>query len=156
VSGPGFSATSWGGNTSGSSSDHPRLHGVTAVLWSQNPDTRLLFRGLLRLYQCPTFHEAETRGDVDALQNLSSPTVLIVDAEAQSAGWEHELPALLQGHPELRTLVVLGPQATVTPHQATAAGAVSVLHRPFSIHDFVRAVASAAESPPSGPSTGAD
>jgi len=126
--------------------DGPAAAGVRAVLWGQNEDTRLLLRGLLRLHRCSVLHEVATLADLVALPSVPEPSVLVVDAESEAQGWERDLPTALKAHPELRGLVILPPAGGSLESRARAAGAVTVVVRPFAIRDFVLAVSAAAQS----------
>jgi hypothetical protein len=122
--------------------------GVSTVLWGTNEDTRLLLRGLLRLHRCPVLHEVGTWEELTTIPSLPGPTVLIVDAESETAAWEERLPEALAAHPELRALVILPAAGQALESRARTAGAATVVLRPFAIRDFVRAVGTAAEAPP--------
>lgn len=128
-----------------------RLDGISAVVWGPNEDTRLLLRGLLRLYHCPVVHEVEELEQLDALPSLAGPTVLVADTEGRPPEWESELAATVRVRPELRALVVLARGGTASEARARAAGASGVLVRPFSIPDFARAVEATAFSAPWAP-----
>jgi DNA-binding NarL/FixJ family response regulator len=117
-----------------------------AVIWSENADTRLLLRGLLRLHLFPVLHEVATSEELVGLPPLSEPTVLVVDAESDSPGWQRTLPAVLSAHPEVRALVLLPPGDGSLEPAARAAGATAVVVRPFAIQDFVRALTATAET----------
>lgn len=132
--------------------DLPRLNRVPLVVWSGNDDTRLLLRGLLRLHQGIVAFEASTRPELDLLPVLSTPTVLVADAEAWSPEWEQELLSALRDHPELRPLVILPREGGPLGPEVRAQGATIALVRPFTVRDFLRAVVSAAETGPAPPS----
>ena len=130
-----------------SASDGARLIRHPAVLWGVNEDTRLLLRGLLQLYRCPSVHEVSNLDELEALPSLSAPTVLVFDAE--SPEWESDLASALSARPELRGLVILPRDATTLESRARAAGASEIIYRPFAVHDFALAVAATGDARPS-------
>ncbi len=122
------------------------LTGVCAVVWSRNDDTLLLLRGLLQLHHCSATHSIAGLDEYAELPLAGASVVLIVDAEGREIGWEEELRTWLRDHPEARALVILARDAASADSKARTAGASEVLGRPFVIHDFVSAVASASSA----------
>lgn len=107
---------------------------------------RLLLRGLLRLYRFSVAHEVTTGEELLALPSLPLPTVLVVDAGSLAPSWPSELSSALRARTELRALVILPQDGASLGPRAREAGASSVIVRPFTSQDFVRAVHDAVEA----------
>jgi hypothetical protein len=129
----------------------PRLHGIPSVIWGTNEDSRLLLRGLLHLHHCTVLHEVGSCAELDEIPSLTTPTVLIVDSDGQDDDWLADLAAVVERRPEFRAVVILPKPVEAPTETAKPVGASVVLHRPFTIPDFVRAVAAAADADPVGP-----
>jgi hypothetical protein len=123
---------------------------LPTVIWGRNEDTRLLLRGLLRLYRYPIAYEAATLDELRALPPAEVPRLLLFDAEGEPNDWYADLAAALQEHTDLRAVVILPREAASPEGKARSAGARVSLARPFAIHDLVAALerASGDDSPP--------
>jgi len=117
-----------------------------AILLGTNEDTRLLLRGLLRLYRHPVVSESGAAEELGSLAPTTDPTVLVLDAEAVTGGWEAALGLALHDHPRLRPILITIDRSSEFEARARAAGARVVLVRPFAIADFARALATATEA----------
>ncbi len=118
----------------------PAIRTAPAVLWGSNDDTRLLLRGLLRLYRFPVIYEARSLEDLEQLPTASEPRLLLRDLEAKGGDWSGELASALRLHTELRAVVILPPGLPAAEAEALRAGAKAVLPRPFAIREFLRVV----------------
>jgi len=131
-----------------SSGAEPIPIAAPAVLLGGNEDTRLLLRGLLRLYHHRVVLETQTPAGLDRLPYSSELKILILDAGAEAdRSWSVALAAALQTRPDLRALVILPSSDPALETLAREAGARMVLVRPFAIRDFIEAVNSTTTDP---------
>ncbi len=133
-------SSSEGAVSDGSSGARPP-NGGSAVLCGRNEETRLLLRGLLRLHRYRVLQEASTPGELDARPPTTDPVALVLDAESEVAPWDAQLAEALQRRPEFRGVVILPRGAPPScSDRARAAGARSVVARPFAIRDLIDAL----------------
>ncbi len=139
----------------GDAAPPPRPDGsLDAVIFGANDDTRLLLRGLLRLQRHQVILEAAT---VDATREIPAgdrPRVLLFDVDAADDRWSEDLRAILEMHPDLRTLVLLPHDRSALREEAGRVGARAVIVRPFQVRDLVRLVDEAVYGAPDAPIAG--
>ena len=116
---------------------------VDAVLLGTDEDTKLLLRGLLRLYHHTVAFEARAAEELDQLVPGAGPRVLLLDAEALPGGWETAVRLALRAQPGLRPILLTVERSPDLEARARTAGVCVVLARPFGISDFRQALAAA-------------
>ena len=113
---------------------------VQAAVVGENEEQRLLLRGLLRLYHFPVVFEGAQIRDLARFVPAAGPVVLVLDIDAAVPGWEAELRAELNRHPDLRPLLLTPEPDPELARRAKQAGVRGLLVRPFGIRQFVEAV----------------
>jgi CheY-like chemotaxis protein len=118
---------------------------VDAVLLGTNADTKLLLRGLLRLYHHTVVLDGRAAEDLEGLPPAPGPRILLLDAESVTGGWESALRLALRSQPGIRPILLTMDRSPDLAARARAAGVRVVLVRPFAIAELLRALASAGE-----------
>ncbi|HTT35507.1 MAG TPA: hypothetical protein VMH78_06540 [Thermoplasmata archaeon] len=109
-----------------------------AIVASSDEETRVLLRGLLRLYHFRVAGDARSLAETRDLVRAERPDLLVADAElADGSG----LDAIAEGkrdRPGLRTVLVA--RGTAPPARGDPASPDAVLRRPFRIVDLADAI----------------
>lgn len=126
---------------------------TNVVVVSGSDETRMLLRGLLRLQRHRVVAEG---GRVDCLEKVpgdGSDTVLVLDVDVADDGWAKGLRDALTRRPSLRVVLLTPSRGGRIEDQAKELGVLTLLRRPFAVHELVEAVAGAtAVGPPPAPS----
>jgi len=120
---------------------------VHAYLIGTNEDTKLLLRGLLRLYHHRVVFEGRSVGELEGVLPAPDPRVLVLDGETVPEGWESAIRAAQGAQPGLHTVLITSDRSPGLAARVRAAGASVVLVRPFAIAEFNRALAAASTAP---------
>ena len=113
-------------------------------------ESRLLLRGLVKLFRHQIIGEAST---VDALQGLSingDPTVAIIDLDLDDAPASDALRATLRAHPLLRAILITSHRTAQAETRARALGFESLVRRPFAVHELMEAIDHLPPAPSAG------
>jgi DNA-binding NarL/FixJ family response regulator len=112
------------------------------VLVGRNAETRTLLKGLLRLHRHHIVGEGGTFEQAATFLRTSPPPLLVLDTEGGAEDWSAASQAVAH-YPGLKTVVITGGRSPKYEEKAQQAGISRVVHRPFSVHELVDAVASA-------------
>jgi len=103
-------------------------------------ESRLLLRGLVKLFRHQILGEVAT---LDALQGLAingDPTVAIIDLDLDDTPTSDLLRATLQAHPKLRAILLTSHRTSQAETRARALGFDSLVRRPFAVHELMEAI----------------
>jgi len=130
----------------GGAASPPARGTVQAILISSNEDTRLLLRGLLRLYHHRIVFEGRGPEPLETAPPGEGPRVLVLDGDAVDGGWEAALRTALAREPSLHVILLTPDRSPEFAGRARAAGVGLVLVRPFAIGEFTEALARVSEA----------
>lgn len=117
----------------------------TAVVVAGDDQTRVLFRGLLRLHHFRVVGETGGATEGDELVRHFQPTVLIADTTLSEGSLAALLPSTRDRSPATRIIVVQPTVRSISPDPAPRPDAT--LTRPFRVKDFVDAISTVAARP---------
>lgn len=126
---------------------------ASVVIVGGSEETRLLLRGLLRLYR----HRVVADGPrFDALGSIPSgvqPSVAVVDIDLDDAHSAEEMVRAMKSIPSLHVLLLTSERSVRTEGRAKELGVERVVVRPFAVHDLMEAVeaVAGAATPPTVP-----
>lgn len=126
---------------------------ASVVIVGGSEESRLLLRGLLRLYR----HRVVADGPrFDALRSIPSgvaPSVAVVDLDIDDAQSAAEVAEAMKSIPSLHFLLLTSERSVRTEGRAKELGIERVVIRPFAVHDLMEAVEAVAKvgPPPTGP-----
>lgn len=113
---------------------------ANVVIVGGTEETRLLLRGLLRLYR----HRVVADGPkFDALGRIpadAQPSVAVVDIDLDDAPRTSEMAHALRAHPSLKVLLLTSERGPRVESRARELGVERVVLRPFAVHDLMEAV----------------
>ena len=114
---------------------------ASVVIVGGTEETRLLLRGLLRLYrhhvvgEGPTFAAASRPGAPDG-----APTVALIDIDLTDPAAVASLRAAKRDNPMLRVLLLTPNRTPSVEAQAKEAGVDALVRRPFAVHELMEAL----------------
>jgi DNA-binding NarL/FixJ family response regulator len=112
---------------------------TSAVVVAGDEETRILFRGLLRLQRIRVDGEADGAQQCLTLVGQHKPTLLVADINLAEGSPSALIADARRLHPGLRVVLVSTPSHPV-PAMVNGARPDVVLQRPFRIREFVDAV----------------
>ncbi len=108
-------------------------------------ETRLLLRGLLRLYRHRVVGEGPTFAAIPPGNAPDSrPTAVVADLDLDDPEAQEALARARRDHPSLRIVVLTSHRTPRIESKAHELGADSVIRRPFAVRELMEAV----EAPP--------
>ncbi len=123
---------------------------ATVAIVGGSEETRLLLRGLLRLFHHRVVGEGAT---VTAMRDRrSEPTlasVALVDFDLDAPETPRELDEMRRTYPGVRIVLLTTSRAAADEAKARALGIDGILRRPFAVHELMEVLEPVAAEPPS-------
>lgn len=127
---------------------------ANVIIVGGSEETRLLLRGLLRLYRHRVVADGPKFEALGAIPAAESPSVAVVDLDLDDSQRAAEMARAMKAAPTLRVLLLTSERGARAEHRAKELGVERVVVRPFAVHDLMEAVEAVANagSAPVGPS----
>ncbi|HZY91279.1 MAG TPA: response regulator [Thermoplasmata archaeon] len=110
-------------------------------------ETRLLLRGLLRLYRHRVVGEGPTFAALSSAPDpQTSPTVALVDIDLDDADAVHSIAKARQSYPGIRVLLLTPTRTPAVEARAKQAGIDALIRRPFAVHELMEALGAAGDT----------
>lgn len=126
---------------------------ASVVIVGGSEESRLLLRGLLRLYRHRVVADGPRFDALRAIPSGVAPSVAVVDIDLEDAQSAAEMAQAMRSLPSLHFLLLTSERGVRTEGRAKELGIERVVIRPFAVHDLMEAVEAVAQvgPPPTGP-----
>lgn len=123
---------------------------ANVVIVGGTEETRLLLRGLLRLYRHRVVADGAKFELLGSIPSDARPSVAVVDIDLDDATRAAEMAQAMKSIPSLRVLLLTSERSARSESRAKELGVERVVVRPFAVHDLMEAVEAVANagSPP--------
>ncbi len=112
----------------------------STVIVGGNEETRLLLRGLLRLYHYRVEGEVPRAELLRPSGTSGADRVLILVVDGRQEEWPAELALACERQPGARPLMIAHAGSATFEARARSAGVRGILYRPFGIRDLISTV----------------
>lgn len=123
----------------------------TAIVVAGDEETRVLFRGLLRLHHFRVDGEAEGVTQAMGLVGVHRPSLLLVDANLAEGTAAALIAQARKAVPGIRTILVAPASHPPAQSPDPTQNADALLLRPFRIRQFAEALSAPGPNVPPGP-----
>ena len=113
---------------------------TNVVLVGSSEETRLLLRGLLRLYRHRVMADGPTLESVAPSLDTRDPLTVIAEVEGDAAPALEPVGQLLRDRPQIRFFLLTSRKDEAFEEAARRLGVVGFLRRPFAVHTLIDAV----------------
>jgi DNA-binding NarL/FixJ family response regulator len=113
---------------------------ANVVIVGGSEETRLLLRGLLRLYRHRVVGDGPGPETIDRAMETGGPTTVIMEVDLNEPAEVDELRRAVQRYPLLRFIVLTARHEAATAERAQELGVAGFLRRPFAVHELVDAL----------------
>ncbi|MCI4336300.1 MAG: hypothetical protein L3K17_03770 [Thermoplasmata archaeon] len=127
---------------------------ANVVIVGGTEETRLLLRGLLRLYRHRVVADGPRFDVVTSLATEVRPAVAVVDIDIEDPQQSAEMVGMMRHLPAIHVLLLSSERTARTETRAKELGIDCVICRPFAVHDLMEAVEAASAA--SGRTTSPD
>ena len=103
-------------------------------------ETRLLLRGLLRLYRHRVVGEGPTFSTVRWTAGADPPSAAVVDFDLDDAEAVAALRVAKREHPSMRVLLLTPSRTASVEARAREVGVDALVRRPFAVHELMEAL----------------